>query len=246
MAYMVVRKGTTMLQQYSSFSGPREAPAQRRVIHLPQAPYLTNNWKTIQANDEYQEYTKYVRVTGGVANITNGKLLVRYYLGVQDGFYVFTEGKTMVEAIPEMRMRMYGGFPDVEAFRPDFPKLDRSNLIKMEEVSAFVGFLNFLREGEIELETNRRVHIEGNSVVDTRDINKRFNFSCEIPVNQEGMIFEVDNLRMAFIELLRYDQIQIGHDNRPEIDAPLVMGKDWGHCVLLGAEQLNKGYRYHG
>ena len=225
------------LQPHSSFSDISTPAIPSKIIYPAQAAYLTNNWRNIQADNEYSEFTKFVRVVGGVANITSGKVLVRYFLDVPDGFYLLREDKGMIMVNPQFPIYSRG-FPDVEGVRPNFTLMDRTTPICKQELADFVGFLNYLRTGRVELKSGVRVVMDDTRIVgDAMYAEKFFTFSCDLPVKYGGLIFDANNLRLAFTEMLRYDHVYIGRENRPDYNTPLVVGLDWGHCVIVDAER---------
>jgi hypothetical protein len=67
------------------------------------------------------------------------------------------------------------------------------------------------------------------------DSSPEFSFPDRLPINGHSIVFDANNLKLVFIEMLRYDQIYIGYDNRTIDDnhQPLVLGLDWGHCALI-------------
>lgn len=224
------------LQYGGSSVQPAPSPP-RRIFYPAQPPYLINNWRATQAQNEYQDYTKYVRVIGGVASITNGGVLIRSHVDAPDGFYVITADRGLRDVIPEFGMYSSKSFPDVEAFRPPFQNMDISLPIYREEITSLLGFLNFLREGKDDVNCSSRVHMDHRTIADTKNSDRFYTFSCELPVKFDGLIFDATNLKLAFTEMLRYDCIHVWRDNSPSGYPPLVIGLDWDRCVLVEVER---------
>lgn len=226
-----------MLQQCGGVGAVGPATPPRRIIYPAQPPYLINNWRATQAQNEYQDFTKYVRVISGVASITNGGVLIRSHVDAPDGFYVITADRGLREVVPEYGMYSSRSFPDVEAFRPPFKDMDISLPIYREETTSILGFLNFLREGKEDVNVSSRVHMDHRTIADTKKPDRFFTFSCELPVKFEGLIFDTTNLKLAFTEMLRYDCVHVWRDNSPSAYPPLVIGLDWDRCVLVEVER---------
>lgn len=217
------------------------------AFSVNQPAYLTNNWRAIQAAEQYVGYAKYIKVMGGVATITNGCILVRSRIdGLPDGFYEFDDTGHLVDSstsLIESVFRPYRNYysstetpPDPEIVRPDFPNLTHTPPIAATEVREMIDFLNHVR-GQHRSDTHCYVFFEGSALISASNVNTWLKLSCEIPVNPDGGNFQTNMLRLILTDMLRYEHIFVGRDNRspPEMNIrmPLVFGLDWSSCGLI-------------
>lgn len=217
------------------------------AFSVNQPAYLTNNWRAAQAAEQYARYSKYIKISQGVASVTNGVILLRSRLeGIPDGFYMFDDGGCLIDAGPDIHQgifRTYGAYysvseipPDPDAIRPDFPNLTHTPPIQAAEVREMIDFLNHVR-GQHRNDEYCLVFFEGNALISASNVNTWLRLSCEIPVNPDGGNFQANMLRLILTDMLRYEHIFVGRDNRspPEINIrmPLVFGLDWSSCGII-------------
>lgn len=239
-----------MIPQLSLSEGP--AGILKPTYVLNQAPYLTNNWKSIQVSD-VNDYSRFIKIHGGVATLTNGESLLRCRVpSIPDGFYTLDEGNILIDAEEELREHVAekhsyyatsytrSAFPDPESVRPNFKELSHTPPILRDEVRVIMDFLNHVRSSYDSDESYRPalVGIEGSVISSWQDHNVWLQLSCEWPVNAGGEVFGANRLRQVMTDMLRYEHIFIGKDRRPVgIDpvssGPLVVGLDWSSCGII-------------
>jgi hypothetical protein len=219
---------------------------------LNQAPYLTNNWKSIQVS-ETNDYCRFIKIQDGIATITNGETLLRCRVpGVPNGFYTLDDSDILVDAEDELREGMIdndryypssysrSSFPDPESVRPNFKALTHTPPILRDEVRVIMDFLNHVRGtyDNDDFHSPAIVCVEGATISSWKDRQVWLQLSCEIPVNAGGEGFGANRLRQLMADMLRYDHIFIGKDHRPVgnnpvSSAPLVVGLDWSSCGII-------------
>ena len=201
-----------------------------KAFKLEDPPYLINNWKMLQANaDPYIIYNRYVKVADGVASITNGSVIIRSQTALPPGFYVITEDNEFVKT-PPSEDYSWTRFPDVDAARPAFERIDYTPPMPKEEILRIIEFSNYARKNSRSGETN--LYIRGDIMSMIGDEASWLKLPYPIPVKPAGLVFSAYDLKLAFTEMLRYDAIHIGYDNISSYKQPLVIGLDWGHCAL--------------
>jgi len=204
-----------------------------KMFKLDDPPYLINNWKMLQANaDPYVVYNRYVKVSDGVASITNGSVIIRCQVPLPEGFYVITEDNEFVKT-PPCEDYSWTKFPDVDVARPAFDRIDYTPPFPRDEVLRIIEFANYARKNSRSGETN--LFVRGDAMSMIGDENTWLKLMHPIPVKPAGLVFSAYDLKLAFTEMLRYDAIHIGYDNVSTYKLPLVIGLDWGHCALCGS-----------
>lgn len=227
----------------------------RPTYVLNQAPYLTNNWKSLQ-HSELNDYGRFIKVSEGVATLTNGETLLRCPLpNIPEGFYIIDDNNILIYAEDEMRemiessSRFYSHtpkfFPDPESIRPNFKVLTHTPPVARDEVRVIMDFLNHVRSTYDNDEENYNpalVCIEGDTISSWKDANVWLKLSCPFPVNLNGEVFGANRLRHLMTDMLRYDHIFVGKDQRPvgigmEPPSTLVVGLDWSRCGIIKARR---------
>lgn len=239
-----------MIPQLSLSEGP--AGILKPTYVLSQAPYLTNNWKSVQVSDSY-DFSQFIKIQEGVATLTNGESLLRCRVpAVPNGFYTLDDNNILVDAEDELRAQVAernlyypssytrSSFPDPESVRPNFKMLTHTPPIARDEVRVIMDFLNHVRASydNDDVHSPALVCIEGATISSWKDSQVWLQLSCEIPVNTGGEVFGANRLRQLMTDMLRYERIFIGKDHRPVgIDpvsyAPLVLGVDWSSCGII-------------
>lgn len=207
-------------------------------IPIREPAFLRDNWKKILASAvrDGRDELRYVRVINGVANITNGAVLVRQKADLPDGFYTLDENNGLVVADYARWMT----YPDVQALCPNFNNMRHTpaeeghpQAIRNEHIGQLLVFLSKVREHD-----SRRIEtvlIDGFSVYPSKrhtlDMEFR-NLPCPLPI-KEPLMFNAEKLQLALIEMLRYDAITIAYEDRPDRHTPLFLGKSWDQCALL-------------
>lgn len=211
----------------------QDGSARLQVYKLGDKPFLINNWKMLQANaDPYAVYNRYVKVSEGVASITNGEVIIRCPIPLPSGFYVITEENEFVRT-PPCDDYSWTRFPDVDAACPALERMDWTTWIGQTDVLRIIEFTNYARKNSRSGEIN--VFIRGDKMSMIGGEEQWLQLPCTIPVKPSGLVFSAYNLKLAFTEMLRYDAVQIGYDNVSMYKQPLVIGLDWGHCALCSA-----------
>lgn len=242
-----------MIQQLLPSEGPTGILKPTYVLN--QAPYLTNNWKALQYSD-INDYSKFIKIHDGVATITNGETLLRCQVpSVPNGFYLLDDNNILVSAEDELRemtdksSAYYTSsskfFPDPESVRPNFNILTHTPPISRDEVRVIMDFLNHVRgtyATNDESYSPALVCIEGDSISSWQDHNVWLKLSCPFPVNLGGEVFGANRLRHLMTDMLRYEHIFVGKDQRPVgigMDPPslLVIGLDWSKCGIIRARR---------
>jgi len=212
---------------------PQVTNPQLNAFKLEDPPYLINNWKMLQANtDPWQVFNRYIKVTEGVASITNGEIVIRCPVSLPTGFYIVTEENEFIKT-PPCEDYSWTRFPDVDAARPAFERMDYTPAIPREEVHRVVEFTNFVRKNSRSGEV--KVFLSGDALSMIGKEDNWLKLPYPIPVKPSGLVFSAYNLKLAFTEMLRYDAIHIGYDNVSMYKQPLVIGLDWGHCALCAS-----------
>jgi len=207
---------------------------------LQQPPYLTNNWRMILAADEYvRAENKYVRVhksfigdtAVNVASIINRGMIVRCPVPHPEGFYTINSNNELSKLDYEQSLSLYRNTKDVETLRPEFERLDSTPPFTKEDCAGFIEFLNHVRQ-----ENKNHLILLGHEaafLIHRQDV--WYKFPYPLPVKGDGQVFCAYHLKLAFTEMLRYDYVFIGRDNRFGTSdyMPLVIGLDWSTCALV-------------
>lgn len=217
---------------------PPEVPTPR--IQLNQPPFLTSNWRHLQAPASYSgSYKQYVKVDQGVITLNNGRLIIRFFGNCPDGWYIIDDGGGLVAENPLLR-HTWREFPDVNLLRPNFQGMNRV-LMRPEDVRIAIDFCNEIRACNELSEDSSEILIDDRSMVETRtrrdQPQRELGFGGPLPIRGHGSVFQALHLKIALTEMLRYPEgVYMAYDNTPDMTArtkPLFLGRDWGHCSLV-------------
>lgn len=213
--------------------------------HIQLDPFL-ENWKRVMATAP--TIMKMVRVIGGVASITNGRLLLRCQTGadVADGFYKMVGTNNRLIPITEFdhgrvwsRSSNYGYwgnnmvmYPDIEQFNPRFETLSPFCEIDKPLMKTMMAICEHIRRldgnlllGDNYLTMRQKPH---------EDLTLTFNFS--IPNGDEYMI-DPEELKLALVEMMRYDRVFLTR-KESDVSQPLILGLNWGQCALISTDKI--------
>jgi PAS domain-containing protein len=208
------------------------------IFTVDQPAYLLNNWRILQAQS-VDAYGKYVICRNGVITITSGSCLVRFDAGVPDGYYIIDSSGRFVGVSPQAENAYTVSIPDVEVAKPISENLTRVGPISRNEVSVFIEFLNYTRQSDNLVGNRAYTLLSGNIAKKTemylscREENTpEFAFSVPLPM-REGGIYDTTILKLAFTEMLRYDEVYMFYDNTTDRRTPLIIGHTWKNCALV-------------
>lgn len=199
------------------------------VVPIREPNYLRENWKAILATSEKDEL-QFVKIDGGVANVTNGTVLVRTPISQPDGFYILSGTNELVPSSAGSSPRWLA-YPDVSTCRPRFDRMVPSPLVHRDIVRELIDFAEAVRRHGSRYHVSPLViHSGGFYGADN------LSFAMPFPVLPPGEEITVDptQLKMALTSLLKYDAIHIAReDHIPGKTFPLFLGLDWARCALL-------------
>jgi len=212
----------------------------QRDFKLTQPKYLTNNWRMIQASEEYTSLkSTSIKATQGVINVVSDGLIVRNYVGsgLDDGYYRISGEGVLVPSANDAAV--YNNFDDLDAAKPDFAYVKKTPPIPQSEIRRFVDFLGFVRNADYVSKSKRHIVCSRQSFLNTDNPGQELFFGFDMPVNSP-LLFDAHLLKLAFTEALRYDHIYIGFDARElneKRGSPMIIGLDWGNCVIVAARR---------
>lgn len=185
-----------------------------------QPNYLKENWKLLLSAN-CPDSLKYVRVANNVATITNGCTLLRCPINYPNGFYYVGEKETLVYTTPPS----YFAYPDVESLEPPLQRMKPFCQLTREVIGPMITFLEEVRK------LDGYVIFDKSGMMMKQDIRRYFQY----PFNLETDEVCVDPfyLKLALIEMLRYDYIVLSRERPLERATPLFFGIDWGRCALV-------------
>ena len=209
--------------------------------------FLKENWKVILGSD-CPEHLRFVRVLGGVANVTNGTVLIRFPLPhLPDGFYVINETGAISDANGSSPRWM--NYPDTATCVPAFHRMKASGPFPAEVISELVSFVEFVRRQKTsDYGQNPTVVMTRGGLFMAHDPQVSFILNLQnLPTGNE-LTFSPFQLKVALVEMLRYTETYISQDDMGGGEGPIVFGKDWGHCALVQqriANRYRSGVQYH-
>lgn len=213
-------------------------------VYINQPKYLTNNWRSFQANSDFA-YSKYLKVYGGVVTLICAAGLLRCRVeGIPDGFYIFEDDGSLrpaenLEVSTPYYYRSsncFDKYPDAEAIRPVFSRIAWSPPIPRTEVRICVDFLNHVRNVVGSDDNRAMVFFEDRALICAQNTDIWLGLPFEAPGNIARCGLQANTLRHIMTDMLRYEHVFIGRDSMPTADrggAPLVIGLDWSCCGLV-------------
>lgn len=196
---------------------------------VPEEPkYIRENWRRILATD-CPEHMRFVLIgDGGVATITNGKVLIRSRLDAphHDGlYYISNQG----DLVPLPRRGELGRYPDVNKVMPDFAKLaarrSQWNTMFNKDIAKFLQFCEEARSLQSIIKINRDSAV---ALAEPETVRFEFNFGDWINAHVDP-----DYLKLALIDMLKYEFIRIAREDHLRKDTPIVLGLNWDKCALV-------------
>lgn len=221
-----------MSEQQLLTEGKKETtpPVQRQEVQ-DERRFLKENWKVILGSD-CPEHLRFVRVNHGVANVTNGKVLIRYPMPyLPDGFYTINETGAITAAAsgssPGWML-----FPDVEACRPSFSTITPSVPIPNQVISELVSFVEYVRNQKSnEYAASSFLVMNRDGVFSSADTQVSFALPLRNLPSGEDVLLSPFSVKLALVEMLRYPEVYISQE--AGAGKPLILGTDWGHCALV-------------
>ena len=202
-------------------------------------PFL-ENWKRIMATAP--SGLKYVRVIRGVATVMSPKVMVRCPVGndTKDGFYKMIGSENRLIPVTDFHTssfwsKGYWGdekyFPDIEQLNPGFDKLKPFCSIDKGSVKNMLALCEHIRrlDGTVMI-TDSCMTLRQRP---NEDLTLTFNFSLP---NGEAYVLDPTELKLALIEMLRYDHIFLTRQDS-EGTLPIVLGLNWEQCALVQIEK---------
>lgn len=202
---------------------------------LSQPDFLTANWLQVLANAE-KDFVKCIRVGyDSVITITNEMVVLRKYLpGGIPGFYHIRDADELREKGPSgvryfTEITTFAGFKEVQPLAPDFEELATfgPSMMSREIAQQFCQWCQAVNSvgGEICFDVDRAYIRQ-----DPNNIERSFNFKFNI--KKPAYVSPADAIH-AFKECMRYDYFYIVRKPDERRRMPIVLGRNWGHCVLL-------------
>lgn len=191
---------------------------------VQQTTVAAQNFKSIaRIFVDARENYKFVRVANGVANLTDGFLLIRRRVNAPDGFYNIGMSGDIVPTPWEHGLR----FPDIEAVKPPLDKIKPMCEIPQQVCVALTAFANEV------------IRLKGTIVLDKNGVfmlqNPNFNvaFPFNFPIQEE---VNSKHFLVAFMEMMQYPSVYLLQEirNINEVpNTPIIIGRDWGTCALI-------------
>lgn len=203
-----------------------------RVVPPQEPTHLRENWKLIIGHRECPSRMRAVRVQGGVANVTNGSVLLRTPMPLHDGFYLFNERN---ELIRQEEVHPWYGYPDPLSCHQPFSKMTPSPKIDKPLVQQFIQYLEMIRQRKVNVVMDKYgvIPVARRGISGSQEELTKFGFGFELPLAGEELVLDPYNLKLALIEMLRYDHCYLSRFHRPDYESPLVLGHDWEHCAVV-------------
>lgn len=201
-------------------------------------PTFANALKLFPLTPDGKEYLNIVRVRDGVASVTNGHVLIRRsvmvenYQSVPDGCYDVRLGGELVQTRNPHGLK----YPDIDLVCPDGinPRSGKTQIsplcqIPKEAISFMVPLVQKIHK-----------EYEGTVVMDKNGIWMRQNpaICMAYPFNlPTATTINPFYLEFVLIEMLQYPMIYLLREHRQEDGqeqrTPLIFGLNWANCGLV-------------
>ena len=222
------------------------------LVPVKPDPFI-ENWRTVLGTAP--NHLKFVRILGGVGTVTNGSVLLRSAVPVEDGFYKLLGAgncrmlpvKDPQEAILGTSSDMYGWnasepkfFPDIEQFNPHLEELPAISYIIKDDVIAMMHLCQDIASDAHDLE--RKMICIGDRYMTSfskpmhSELTLSYNFS--VPDGEE-LVLNAQELRMALTEGVRYDSIAV-RLKRTRVSSVLILGDCWKACSMVTCAQRRR------
>jgi hypothetical protein len=123
-------------------------------------------------------------------------------------------------------------YPDPDGAKPDFSQMEASNPISKFLLERFIAFL------EDTCSRDRMGKGESQLFADQHGFHPRYNLPSftdfgPLPVKGDPVLLEANTLRLAMMEMLRYDSIHMATRYIPEKLCPIFIGVNWDCCAII-------------
>lgn len=197
------------------------------AVRYEEPAYIRENWKRILSTD-CPDYMRFVLVVRNVATVTNGRVLLRSKLSDEttpDGIYILDQIRRLIAVHNQTPQR----YPDIRAVMPNFQNLaaNRHKWSTMfnKDIVTFVGFCEQARN------LRSTIHIQSDKAVAVRDpegVRFMFKFGDYIDA-----FVDPDYLKLALVDMLKYEYIRIAREDCRNSECPLVLGITWEQCAIV-------------
>jgi hypothetical protein len=183
------------------------------------------------AQPENHHRWRVIRVAGGVATVCSRAVMLRAQLHIQDGFYLFNERNELVLQEPHH----FQGFPDPLGCYQPFERMIPSEKVPPALVSNLIRYLELMRQRKVNVVVDKFgfIPMARHGAASASDKREHFGFGFELPLGNAELILDPHNLKLALVEMMRYDGCHIYHFNRVDVETPLVLGYNWESCALV-------------
>lgn len=213
------------------------------VVPVKPDPYI-ENWRTVLGTAS--NHLKFVRILNGVGTVTNGSVLLRAPIAVEDGFYklvgagacrmlpVVDIQSSILESTSE-QSRWYSPkyYPDIDQFNPRLESAPILSYILKEDVFAMMNLcqdvLQDRAQGDKYLIALCDKYMTSMETPLHEKYTMDFNFS--IP-DGEILIVEGHALKMALTECSKYHSVAV-RVRKTKYSTTLVLGDSWRACALV-------------
>jgi hypothetical protein len=190
---------------------------------LPQAAqpnFLRENWRMVLSTG-CPDSLKYVRVLNQVATITNGKIILRCPINYPNGFYYVGEKEPLVYATPPS----YFTYPDIESAETQLKAMKPFCNLTREVIGPMITFLEGVRK------LDGSVIFDKSGMMMRQDTRQYFQYPFNLETDEVHL--SPLYLKLALVEMLRYDCVVLSRERQIERETPLFFGLDWQRCTLV-------------
>lgn len=193
--------------------------------------YFRQNWMRLLASD-CKPHLAFVRVWDGVGSITNGRVLLRTEINVPNGFYQVAVNGDLIVAGGHKGIE--NPYPDVESIAPPFTSLKPFCQMNRDTVGLLMNFAEEARRRDHTVVFDRAEAYSVQWGRKTKQPEESLVFPYPFGIPGEEVFINALYLKLALIEMLRYDWVCIAKEPRTLRDeTPLVIGRNWKQCALI-------------
>ena len=212
------------------------------LVPVKPDPYI-ENWRNVLGTAAY--HLKFVRISNGVGTVTNGTVLLRAPITIEDGFYklvgaeacrmlpVIDIQNSILEAAEEIRWNGSKYYPDIDQFNPRLETLPILSYLLRDDVLSMMNLCQDVLQDSTQSD-RALLLMSANGITSStypNDRNYTIQFNFSIP-DGEVLILQGQALKIALTECSKYDSVPI-RVKKTKYAASLILGDSWRSCALV-------------
>jgi len=193
--------------------------------------FLVNNWNVVLADPTANAHLRVIHVSNGVGSVTNGKVMLRCPVNAPNGFYLYNERLELISQDPYLWRK----YPEPMGWWQRFEINAQGPYLNRELIAGLISWLEHARQLKVNVVVDKYgiLPVARHGYNANADTRPHFPFGFELPLGNQEVMLDPRMLKLALVEMMRYDYCHMLHNVRYDCETPLVLGHSWDRCALV-------------